>query len=62
MHAAGPSLIASEGAFGTHLLRRDLASESLMFGYDGAIDPKRDGVGAAPGLGLNIRRDDLVSL
>ena len=62
MHAAGPSLIASEGAFGTHLLRRDLTTESLMFGSDGAIDPKRDGVGAAPGLGLNIRRDDLVSL
>lgn len=62
MHAAGPNLIASEGAFGTHLLRRDLTSESLMFGYDGAIDVQRDGIGAAPGLGLSIRRDDLVSL
>lgn len=62
MHAAGPNLIASEGAFGTHLLRRDLTSKSLMFGYDGAIDPQRDGIGAAPGLGLQVRREDLVSL
>ena len=62
MHAAGPNLVASEGAFGTHLLKRDLTSESLMFGYDGAIDARRDGIGGSPGLGLKIRNQDLVSL
>lgn len=62
MHAAGVNLVASEGAFGTHLLKRDLTSESLMFGEDGAIDAQRDGIGGNPGLGLKIRNDELVSL
>ena len=57
MHAARPNLVASEGAFGTHLLKRDLTSESLMFGDDGAIVAEREGVGAAPGLGLDVRRN-----
>ena len=62
MHAAGPNLVASEGAFGTHLLKRDLTTESLMFGDDGAIDAQRDGIGATPGLGLRIRSEELVPL
>ena len=62
MHAVRPNLVASEGAFGTHLLKRDLTSESLMFGDDGAIVAEREGVGAAPGLGLEVRREDLVPL
>jgi L-alanine-DL-glutamate epimerase-like enolase superfamily enzyme len=49
---AGDALVAQEGAFGTHLLRRDLVSPVLMFGrraeldIAGVLDP------AAPGLGL----------
>ena len=62
MEAAGPSLVAAEGAFGTHLLHRDLASPCIMFGPAGvlsagqAIDTGRGGFGltiderAAPGL------------
>ena len=62
MQAAKPGLLAAEGAFGTHLLKRDLASPSIMFGPAGvlaateAVDTGRDGFGlavdeqAAPGL------------
>lgn len=60
MHAARANLAASEGAFGTHLLRRDLASESLMFDDGGAIDCDHAEVGSRPGLGLRIRSEDLV--
>ena len=51
MEAAGPSLVAAEGAFGTHLLHRDLASPCIMFGTAGvlsagqAIDTGRGGFG-----------------
>ena len=62
MHATRPNLVASEGAFGTHLLRRDLTSESLMFGDDGAVVVERAGIGSAPGLGLEVRSEDLVTL
>ena len=53
--------VASEGAFGTHLLRRDLTSPCLMFGPGGELvcgnilDPAR------PGLGLDIDDGALVS-
>ena len=62
MQAAKPGLLAAEGAFGTHLLKRDLTSPSIMFGPAGvlaateAVDTGRDGFGlavdeqAAPGL------------
>ena len=62
MHGACSNLVASEGAFGTHLLRRDLTSESLMFGQDGAVVAERDGVGGGPGIGLEVRSQDLVPL
>ena len=64
MHAAGASLAASEGAFGTHLLRRDLTTECLMFGDDGAIAVEGAGAGGggAPGLGLEVRRGELVEV
>ena len=52
MQAAGESLVAAEGAFGTHLLREDLTEESLMFG-DGGVLIAPDN--AAPGLGLAVR-------
>ena len=57
MQAARPVLAASEGAFGTHLLREDLTAESLMFG-DGGVLAVADN--AAPGLGLAVREGMLV--
>ncbi len=57
MQAAGKSLVAAEGAFGTHLLREDLTAESLMFG-DGGVLSIEDS--AAPGLGLAVREGMLV--
>ena len=57
MQAARPVLAASEGAFGTHLLREDLTAESLMFG-DGGVLTVADS--AAPGLGLAVREELLV--
>ena len=52
MQAARPVLVASEGAFGTHLLREDLTAESLMFGDGGVLTVADAG---APGLGLAVR-------
>ena len=52
MQAAGESLVAAEGAFGTHLLREDLTAESLMFGDGGLLSFEDSG---APGLGLAVR-------
>lgn len=62
MHAVRPSLTASEGAFGTHLLRRDLTTESLMFGKGGEIAVEQTDLGCAPGLGLEVRGDDLAAI
>ena len=62
MHAARPNLVASEGAFGTHLLHHDLSSESLMFGSDWAVVVEQSGIGSAAGLGLEVRSGDLVTL
>ena len=62
MHGTRPNLVASEGAFGTHLLRRDLTSESLMFGNGGAVVVEQAGIGGAPGLGLEVHNGDLVTL
>ena len=62
MHATGPDLVASEGAFGTHLLQRDLTSESLMFGEGGVLAVGPSGIGTRPGLGLEIRHQDLVGI
>ncbi|HET7597745.1 MAG TPA: enolase C-terminal domain-like protein [Burkholderiales bacterium] len=53
-NAARDLLIGQEGAFGTHLLCRDVVEPPLMFGPEGMLDsaalPR-----AAPGLGLAIR-------
>ena len=59
MRALGPALLAAEGAFGTHLLQRDLATPSVMFGVGGVLDTaslRRD-VG---GFGLRIDSRELV--
>ena len=47
-------IVAHEGAFGTHLLERDMVEPSLMFGRDGVVDATALGIGHAPGLGLNV--------
>ena len=52
--AAGAGLIAQEGAFGTHLLTRDVADPPLMFGVGGVIDTAQVSLANQPGLGLNI--------
>ena len=57
MQAARQSLVAAEGAFGTHLLREDLTEECLMFG-DGGVLIAADN--AAPGLGLAVREGMLA--
>ena len=59
MQAARPVLAASEGAFGTHLLREDLTAESLMFGDRGVLTIADPG---APGLGLAVREGMLVAV
>ena len=58
--AAGSKLVAQEGAFGTHLLTRDVAEPPLMFGAGGLIDIADIGLAGRPGLGLNIV-DQVVS-
>ena len=61
MSAAKERLLSSEGAFGTHLLRRDLTTSSLMFGRGGVLRARDANVGA-PGLGLSVRDGDLSPL
>jgi L-alanine-DL-glutamate epimerase-like enolase superfamily enzyme len=51
---AGDRLIAQEGAFGTHLLVRDVAEPPLMFGAGGVIDLTQSDLASRPGLGLNV--------
>lgn len=52
--AAGDALVAQEGAFGTHLLERDVAEPPLMFGPGGVLDIDDYGIARRPGLGLTI--------
>ncbi len=59
MHACGSALAASEGAFGTHLLRRDLAEPCLMFGPGGVLSTKAL---TGPGLGLRVTGTGLCPL
>ena len=54
--AAGPLLTGQEGAFGTHLLERDVCEPPLMFGAGGVIDVSQYPALRAPGLGLGIAR------
>jgi L-alanine-DL-glutamate epimerase-like enolase superfamily enzyme len=50
--ASGPALVSQEGAFGTHLLERDIAEPPVVFGAGGVLDPVP--FAAAPGWGLRI--------
>lgn len=54
--AAGDALVAHEGAFGTHLLERDVCDPPLQFGAGGVIDIDATGIGKAPGWGLAMRQ------
>ena len=62
MNAVGSRLVAAEGAFGTHLLRRDLAAPCLMFGLGGVIRADEMPQASAHGLGLAVRKQALVPL
>ena len=57
MAAHRANLAACEGAFGTHLLQRDLTSPSLTFGNAGALAADND----EPGLGLHVHDEHLVA-
>lgn len=52
--AARDILIAQEGAFGTHLLERDVVDPPLMFGAGGVLDVSANNLGSA-GLALSIQ-------
>jgi L-alanine-DL-glutamate epimerase-like enolase superfamily enzyme len=46
-HAAGATLVAQEGAFGTHLLEKDVCDPPLMFGPGGIIDASHPALNAS---------------
>lgn len=48
--AAGPMLVAQEGAFGTFLLERDICDPPLMFGAGGILDAAT----MKTGTGINV--------
>jgi L-alanine-DL-glutamate epimerase-like enolase superfamily enzyme len=50
--AAGPTLVAQEGAFGTFLLERDVCDPPLMFGTGGRLEVDAHPRLGAPGLGI----------
>lgn len=50
--AAGSLLVAQEGAFGTHLLQRDVCEPPVMFGAGGLLDPAPYGFATAAGFGV----------
>lgn len=52
-HSARDILITQEGAFGTHLLARDVAEPPLMFGPGGILDSSAMNL-TAPGFGLAV--------
>lgn len=52
----GENLVGQEGAFGTHLLERDVAEPPLMFGAGGILDADALDIGKRPGLGLNLAK------
>jgi L-alanine-DL-glutamate epimerase-like enolase superfamily enzyme len=51
-HAAGTSLVAQEGAFGTLLLEGDICDPPLMFGEGGVLVAASHAALASPGLGV----------
>ncbi len=61
-HAAGDALIAQEGAFGTHLLSRDLCDPTLMFGDGGVLTVTDVLDPSAPGFGLAVDTSGIVDM
>ena len=56
-------VIAQEGAFGTHLLQRDVAEPALMFGAAGMLDAGASSLrGAGWGLAIDVPAEHLVAL
>ena len=51
------SQLATEGAFGTHLLTEDLVTEPLQFARDGGLQLSQTNCLLQPGLGLNVKVD-----
>ena len=51
------SQLATEGAFGTHLLTADLATKPLQFARDGQLRLSQTGCLSQPGFGLTVRTD-----
>jgi L-alanine-DL-glutamate epimerase-like enolase superfamily enzyme len=51
-HATRPNLLAQEGAFGTHLLERDVVAQPVVFDAGGWLDA--DALSRAAGWGLEI--------
>jgi L-Ala-D/L-Glu epimerase len=47
-------LVAQEGAFGTHLLERDVVDPPIMFGAGGMLDVAALEIASAPGFGLAV--------
>jgi L-alanine-DL-glutamate epimerase-like enolase superfamily enzyme len=60
MNAIRPNLVASEGAFGTHLLQRDITSQCLMFGVGGTLNVEEMANSGDPGIGLQIDNKELT--
>ncbi len=62
--AAGGDLLAQEGAFGTHLLKADVAIPPLMFGPGGILNADHYALSTRAGWGLTLRpeRDFAVLL
>ncbi|MHC8508582.1 MAG: mandelate racemase/muconate lactonizing enzyme family protein [Rhodospirillales bacterium] len=60
MHAVKPDLTAAEGAFGTYLLKEDLAAPVLMFAAEGRLDVSGQAFTKAPGLGLQVKAELLA--
>jgi L-alanine-DL-glutamate epimerase-like enolase superfamily enzyme len=62
-NAARDILLGQEGAFGTHLLARDVAEPPLMFGSRGILDVSETALtGAGWGLSVNVAAADLSAL
>jgi L-alanine-DL-glutamate epimerase-like enolase superfamily enzyme len=53
-HSVRDILLAQEGAFGTHLLTRDVVEPPVMFGAGGVVDADALGIANRPGLGLVV--------
>jgi len=54
------NVVAQEGAFGTHLLERDITSQAIMFGKNGKLSATE--FSQKPGLGIDIEEADLPSI